>query len=103
MRNQMKKVSGSNIPTTSTTGASTLTATGGVAMLRTGSGGSGGLHTVFVLRISADDVVAGRTTSALSGQRRESPSLRGGEPSVIGMCITQDYLRTIPDTDADCS
>jgi hypothetical protein len=37
----MKKVSGSNVPTSSTTGASTLTATGGVAMRRTGSGGSG--------------------------------------------------------------
>ncbi|KAF2819998.1 hypothetical protein CC86DRAFT_471651 [Ophiobolus disseminans] len=60
VRNQMKKVSGSNAPTT---GASTLTATGGVAMRRTGSGGSG----------------APRTTSALSGPQRDSPSLRGGE------------------------
>jgi hypothetical protein len=42
VRNQMKKVSGSNMPPPSTGGASTLTATGGIAMLRTGSGGSGG-------------------------------------------------------------
>jgi hypothetical protein len=44
----MKKVSGSNVPTTSTAGASTLTATGGIAMLRTGSGGSTGAFLVFV-------------------------------------------------------
>ncbi|KAF1913589.1 hypothetical protein BDU57DRAFT_589235 [Ampelomyces quisqualis] len=74
VRNQMKKVSGSNIPTTSTSGASTLTATGGVAMLRTGSGGSG----------------ASRTTSALSGQRRESPSLRGGEPIVAAPPLSRN-------------
>jgi hypothetical protein len=42
VRNQMKKVSGSNMPPPSAGGASTLTATGGIAMLRTGSGGSGG-------------------------------------------------------------
>ncbi|KAH7405780.1 hypothetical protein DE146DRAFT_649644 [Phaeosphaeria sp. MPI-PUGE-AT-0046c] len=66
VRNQMKKVSGSNIPTTSITGASTLTTAGGVAMLRTNSGGS----------------TAGRTASGLSGRQRDSPSLRGTETSV---------------------
>ncbi|KAH8693423.1 hypothetical protein GQ44DRAFT_832719 [Phaeosphaeriaceae sp. PMI808] len=63
VRNQMKKVSGSTIPTTPAAGASTLTATGAVAMRRTGSAGSG----------------APRTPSVLSGHPKDSPSLRGGE------------------------
>ncbi|KAH7079263.1 hypothetical protein BKA63DRAFT_508055 [Paraphoma chrysanthemicola] len=63
VRSQMKKVSGSTVPTASTSGASNLTVTGGLAMQRTGSGGSLGR----------------RTTSALSGRQRDSPSLRGGE------------------------
>ncbi|KAF2034406.1 hypothetical protein EK21DRAFT_97503 [Setomelanomma holmii] len=63
VRSQMKKVSGSNVPTASTSVASNLTVTGGVTMQRTGSGGSLGR----------------RTTSALSGRQRDSPSLRGGE------------------------
>lgn len=92
MRNQMKKVSGSNIPTTSTAGASTLTAAGGVAMLRTGSGGSGGNFAILSPHSFADESLAGRTTSALSGQRRESPSLRGGEPSVTGKTYSHGTL-----------
>ncbi|CAO2657616.1 Nn.00g037420.m01.CDS01 [Neocucurbitaria sp. VM-36] len=64
VRNQMKRVSISNVATSPTpTGGSTLTAVGGVAMRRTGSAGSG----------------AARTTSAMSGRPRDSPSLRGGE------------------------
>ncbi|KAF1830167.1 hypothetical protein BDW02DRAFT_573306 [Decorospora gaudefroyi] len=64
VRNQMKKVSISNAnPSPSPAGGSTLTAVGGVAMRRGGSAGSG----------------AGRTTSALAGRSRDSPSLRGGE------------------------
>lgn len=35
------------MPGTSTTGASTLTVTGGVSMRRTGSGGSGGMLAIF--------------------------------------------------------
>jgi hypothetical protein len=60
VRNQMKKVSGSNMPTASTTGASVSTNMGGVAMLRTSSGGS------------------------LSGRHRENIGLRGGENSTLG-------------------
>ncbi|KAF2856581.1 hypothetical protein T440DRAFT_437404 [Plenodomus tracheiphilus IPT5] len=64
VRNQMKKVSISNMnPSPSPTGGSTLTAVGGVAMRRGGSAGSG----------------AGRTTSALLGRPKDSSSLRGGE------------------------
>jgi hypothetical protein len=39
-------------------------------------------------RVSANNVAAGRTTSALSGRQRDSPSLRGGEPSVTGMTFS---------------
>ncbi|KAI4945385.1 hypothetical protein J4E86_009272 [Alternaria arbusti] len=64
VRNQMKKVSISNAaPSSSPTGGSTMTAIGGVAMRRGGSAGSG----------------AGRTTSALAGRSKDSPSLRGAE------------------------
>ncbi|USP82540.1 hypothetical protein yc1106_09814 [Curvularia clavata] len=64
VRNQMKKVSITNAnPSPSPTGGSTMTAVGGVAMRRGGSAGSG----------------AGRTTSALAGRPKESPSFRGGE------------------------
>lgn len=64
VRNQMKKVSISNMnPSPSSTGGSTLTAVGGVAMRRGGSAGS----------------AAGRTASALSGRPKDSPNLRGGE------------------------
>jgi hypothetical protein len=79
----MKKVSGSNVPTVSTTGASTLTATGGVAMLRTGSGGSGSTWNNLRLRIILTNV-AQRTNSALSGRHWDSPSSRGGDPGVTG-------------------
>lgn len=58
VRNQMKKVSGSNITAPASGGGSTLTPAGGVAMQRAGSGGAG--HS--------------RTTSALSGHRKNSPS-----------------------------
>jgi hypothetical protein len=58
VRNQMKKVSGSNITAAASGGGSTLTPAGGVAMQRAGSGGAG--HS--------------RTTSALSGHRKNSPS-----------------------------
>ncbi|KAL1796947.1 hypothetical protein ACET3X_005487 [Alternaria dauci] len=64
VRNQMKKVSISNaVPSPSPTGGSTFTGVGGVAMRRGGSAGSG----------------AGRTTSALAGRSKDSPSLRGAE------------------------
>ncbi|CAG5177934.1 uncharacterized protein ALTATR162_LOCUS8451 [Alternaria atra] len=64
VRNQMKKVSISNaVPSSSPTGGSTMTGVGGVAMRRGGSAGSG----------------AGRTTSALAGRSRDSPSLRSAE------------------------
>ncbi|KAB2107610.1 hypothetical protein AG0111_0g3831 [Alternaria gaisen] len=64
VRNQMKKVSISNaVPSSSPTGGSTMTGVGGVAMRRGGSAGSG----------------AGRTTSALAGRSKDSPSLRGAE------------------------
>lgn len=60
VRNQMKKVSGSTVTTQAASGGgSTLTPVGGIAMQRTGSGGAG----------------PPRTTSALSGGRRNSPSL----------------------------
>lgn len=60
VRNQMKKVSGSNVTAAAASGGgSTLTPVGGVAMQRAGSGGAG----------------PPRTTSALSGHRRNSPSL----------------------------
>lgn len=59
VRSQMKKVSGSNVTAAASGGGSTLTPVGGVAMQRAGSGGAG--HS--------------RTTSALSGQRKNSPSL----------------------------
>ncbi|KAH6620137.1 hypothetical protein C7974DRAFT_316472 [Boeremia exigua] len=59
VRNQMKKVSGSTITApTASGGGSTLTPVGGFAMQRAGSGGAGP-----------------RTTSALSGHSRNSPSL----------------------------
>jgi hypothetical protein len=38
---------------------------------------------VFGLRTFADELIAGRTTSALSGQQRESLGLRG-DPVVTG-------------------
>lgn len=59
VRNQMKKVSGSNVNAAASGGGSTLTPFGGVAMQRAGSGGAG----------------PPRTSSALSGHRRTSPSL----------------------------
>ncbi|KAF3035466.1 hypothetical protein E8E12_006558 [Didymella heteroderae] len=60
VRNQMKKVSGSNVTAAASGGGgSTLTPVGGVAMQRAGSGGAG--HS--------------KTTSALSGHRKNSPSL----------------------------
>jgi hypothetical protein len=58
VRNQMKKVSGSNITAAASSGGSTLTPAGGVAMQRVGSGAGNS-----------------RTTSALSGHRKNSPSL----------------------------
>lgn len=51
VRNQMKKVSGSGIPV-STNDASTLTTPSGIAMLRTGSGGSGGMLYDSQLRLT---------------------------------------------------
>lgn len=64
VRNQMKKVSISNMmPSPSLTGGSTLTVDGGAAMRRAGSAGS----------------TAGRTASVLSARLKDSPSLRGGE------------------------
>ncbi|KAG9187790.1 hypothetical protein G6011_05661 [Alternaria panax] len=64
VRNQMKKVSISKaVPSSSPTGGSTMTGVGGVAMRRGGSAESG----------------AGKTTSALAGRSRDSPSLRGAE------------------------
>jgi hypothetical protein len=59
VRNQMKKVSGSTVTAATSGGGSTLTPVGAVAMQRTGSGGAGPT----------------RTTSALSGHRKHSPSL----------------------------
>lgn len=59
VRNQMKKVSGSNVNAAASGGGSTLTPVGGVAMQRAGSGGAG----------------PSRTSSALSGHHRNSPSL----------------------------
>jgi hypothetical protein len=60
VRNQMKKVSGSTVTAPGASGGgSTLTALGGVAMQRAGSGGAGN----------------SRTASALSGHRKDSPSL----------------------------
>lgn len=60
VRNQMKKVSGSTVTAPAASGGgSTLAVTGGVAMQRTGSGGAG----------------PPRTASALSGHRRDSPSM----------------------------
>lgn len=49
VRSQMKKVSGSTVPTASTSGASNLTVIGGLAMQRTGSGGSLGMRSTRVL------------------------------------------------------
>ncbi|KAF9699166.1 hypothetical protein EKO04_002786 [Ascochyta lentis] len=64
VRNQMKKVSGSTVTVPAASGGgSTHTPVGGVAMQRAGSGGAG----------------PPRTTSALSGGRRNSPSLGQGE------------------------
>ncbi|KAF3004157.1 hypothetical protein E8E13_005412 [Curvularia kusanoi] len=60
VRSQMKKVSGSTVTAPAASGGgSTLTAVGGVAMQRAGSGGAG----------------PSRTASALSGHRKNSPSL----------------------------
>ncbi|KAF2625960.1 hypothetical protein BU25DRAFT_492497 [Macroventuria anomochaeta] len=60
VRNQMKRVSGSTVTAPAASGGgSTLTPVGGVAMQRAGSGGAG----------------PPRTTSALSGGLRNSPSL----------------------------
>lgn len=60
VRNQMKKVSGSTVTAPAASGGgSTLTAVGGVTMQRAGSGGVG----------------PPRTASALSGHRKNSPSL----------------------------
>lgn len=73
----MKKVSSSNVPTVSTTGASTLTTASGVAMVRTGSGGSGGTKTTAI----PESVL---TKAALSGRHWDGPSSRGGDPSVTG-------------------
>jgi hypothetical protein len=49
VRDQMKKVSGSNIPI-SATGGTSLSGTGGIAMLRTGSGSSAGMFHNLPLR-----------------------------------------------------
>lgn len=74
VREQMKKVSGSTVTGPSASGGgSTLTPVGGVAMQRAGSGGAG----------------PSRTTSALSGGRRNSPSLGLGEAIEPGPALTR--------------
>jgi hypothetical protein len=84
VRNQMKKVTGSDAAAAfSTTGGSTRTPTGGVAMLRTGSNESGGRSSNR--RLSGHQPgVASRTTTALSGQQRNSPGLTRGEVTTPG-------------------
>ncbi|KAH7381684.1 hypothetical protein BKA66DRAFT_122067 [Pyrenochaeta sp. MPI-SDFR-AT-0127] len=78
VRNQMKRVSISNATVSPTpTGGSTLTAVGGIAMQRTGSGGT--IGGVSMRRTASGGSGAPRTVSALSGRPRDSPSLRGGE------------------------
>lgn len=73
VRNQMKKVSGSNVNAAASGGGSTLTPLGGVAMQRAGSGGAG----------------PSRTSSALSGHRRNSPSLGLQEAIDSGPALTR--------------
>lgn len=73
VRNQMKKVSGSNVTATVSGSGNTLTPAGGVAMQRAGSGGAG--HS--------------RTTSALSGHRKNSPSLGLQEAIEPGPALTR--------------
>lgn len=73
VRNQMKKVSGSNVTATVSGSGNTLTPAGGVAMQRAGSGGAG--HS--------------RTTSALSGHRKNSPSFGLQEAIEPGPALTR--------------
>ncbi|KAJ4983507.1 hypothetical protein SVAN01_11022 [Stagonosporopsis vannaccii] len=73
VRNQMKKVSGSSVNAPAASGGSTLTPVGGFAMQRAGSGGAG----------------PPRTTSALSGHRKNSPSLGLQDPVEPGATLTR--------------
>jgi hypothetical protein len=85
VRNQMKKVSGSNVPTISTSTGSPLATTGGIPMRRTGSAGSGGNFTQYYSQVITHGNVAPRTSSAFSGKSKENPALRGGEAGNHGM------------------
>ncbi|KAF1934345.1 uncharacterized protein M421DRAFT_13671, partial [Didymella exigua CBS 183.55] len=73
VRNQMKKVSGSNVTAAACGGGSTITPVGGVAMQRAGSGGAGPPRTTSP-RTTSPRTTSPRTTSALSGHHRNSPS-----------------------------
>src|SRR5690242_3805316 len=74
VRNQIKKVSGSSVNAPAASGGgSTLTPVGGFAMQRAGSGGAG----------------PPRTTSALSGHRKNSPSLGMQDAIEPGTTLTR--------------
>jgi hypothetical protein len=74
VRNQMKKVSGSTVNAPAASGGgSTLTPVGGFAMQRAGSGGAGPL----------------RTTSAMSGGQKNSPSFGVGEAVVHAPALSR--------------
>ena len=95
VRIQMKKVSGSNIPTASNSGTSTLTAMGGIAMQRTGSAGSRGVHvSQFDCETLTMSQVRELLLRYLEVSKRTAPACEAAKPrpKVWNSCPWQELL-----------